>query len=34
VKGQPLCALLTDSGETNQFLDQSRQQSLLINRHR
>jgi len=34
VKGQALRALLTDSGETNQLLDQSSQQSLLINRHR
>jgi hypothetical protein len=34
MKGQPLRALLTDSGKPNQFLDQSRQQSLLIDRHR
>jgi hypothetical protein len=25
VESQPLCALLTDSGETNEFLDQPRQ---------
>jgi hypothetical protein len=34
MKGQPLRAFVTDSGETDQFLDQSRQQALLIDGHR
>jgi hypothetical protein len=34
MKGQSLGTLVTDSWETNQFLDQSRQQALLIDGHR
>ncbi len=34
MKGQPLGAFVTDAGETDQLLDQSHQQALLIDGHR